>query len=391
MPRAVIVDVVRSPMGKGKAGGALSSLHPVDLLGQVMKALVERNKLDPGTIDDVLVGCAMQAGEQASIARMATLAAGFPIHVPAVAIDRKCGSSQQAVHFAAQGIMAGAYNIAIAAGVESMSRIAFGSNRMKMDDFGPAVRKRFPPGLLSTGAAAELVTARWGITRHELDAYAARSHELAAVAADKGHFKNEIVPINVEGGVVTEDESIRRGTTVDGLAQLKPSFENEDLKARFPEISWSITAGNASQITDGAAAVLVMEEQVALRLGLTPRARFVAFDVVADDPVLMLTAPIPATQRVLKKAGLTVGDIDQFEINEAFACVPLAWNREIKVDPARLNPRGGAIALGHPLGCSGARIMTSLLNGLSQTGGRFGLQAICENGGMANAAIIERL
>jgi acetyl-CoA acyltransferase len=391
MRRAVIIDAVRSSMGKGKPGGMLSSLHPVDLLGQIMKALVERNDLDPGTIDDVLVGCASQAGEQASIARMSALAAGFPIHVPAVAIDRKCGSSQQAVHFAAQGIMAGAYDIAIAAGVESMSRVVIGSNRMKMDDIGPTVRKRFVPGLISTGVAAELISARWGISRDELDTYSARSHQLAAAAADAGCFKDEIVPIEIEGDVVAEDESIRRGTTVEGLAQLKPAFESEALKARFPEISWSVTAGNASQITDGGAAVLIMEEEVATRLGLVPRARFVAFDVIADDPVLMLSAPIPATQRVLSKAKLTVGDIDQFEINEAFACVPLAWNKEMKADPERLNPRGGAIALGHPLGCSGARLMASLLYGLSQSGGRFGLQAVCENGGMANATIIERL
>jgi acetyl-CoA acetyltransferase family protein len=392
MRNAVIVDVVRSPMGKGKPGGALSSVHPVDLMGQVLAALVQRNRFDPAMIDDVLIGCATQSGEQASIARMAALSAGFPVQVPAVTIDRKCGSSQQAVHFAAQGVVAGAYDIAIAGGVESMSRVPIGSNRMSMDDLGPTVRERFAGGLIGTGVAAERVAAKWSISREDMDGYAARSHALAAAAADQGRFDREIVPIRVDGGdVVDADESIRRGTTVDGLAQLKPVFESDAIKARFPEISWSITAGNASQITDGAAAILVMEEQTALRLGLTPRARFVAFDVIGDDPLMMLTAPIPATRRVLKKAGLTVGDIDQFEVNEAFASVPLAWARELKADPDLLNPRGGAIALGHPLGCSGARLMGSLLAGLHETGGKLGLQAICENGGMANATIIERL
>jgi acetyl-CoA acyltransferase len=390
MRNAVIVDAVRSPMGKGKPGGALSSLHPVDLLGQVLRALVERNALDPAKVDDVLVGCVTQVGEQANVARMAVLSAGFPVHVPAVAIDRKCGSSQQAVHFAAQGVIAGAYDIAIAAGVESMSRVTMGSNRMRMDDAGPRVRERFAPGFLSTGGAAELVAARWGITREEMDVYAARSHRLAAEAADAGRFDREITPIATDDGLVGADESIRRGTSIETLGLLKPAFENAALKARFPNIAWSVTAGNASQITDGAAALLVMEEKVAAQLGLTPLARFAAFDVVADDPVLMLAAPIPATRRVLKKAQLVVGDIDQFEVNEAFACVPLAWNREIDANPDLVNPRGGAIALGHPLGCSGARLMASLLNGLAETRGKLGLQTMCEQGGMANATIIER-
>jgi acetyl-CoA acetyltransferase family protein len=271
-----------------------------------------------------------------------------------------------------------------------MSRVPMGSNRMKMDDLGPTVRKRFAPGLVGTGVAAELVAARWGISREEMDVYAARSHALAAAAADSGRFGREIVPIATENGIVDADESIRRGTTVEGLGQLQPSFQSEALSERFPQIAWSVTAGNASQITDGAAAILVMEENVAARLGLTPIARFVAFDVIADDPLIMLTAPIPATRRVLKKAGLALGDIDQFEVNEAFASVPLAWARELGADPNLLNPRGGAIALGHPLGCSGARLMGSLLAGLKETGGKLGLQAICENGGMANATIIER-
>jgi acetyl-CoA acyltransferase len=307
-----------------------------------------------------------------------------------VAIDRKCGSSQQAAHFGAQGIIAGAYDIAIAGGVESMSRVPMGSNRLKMDDLGPRVRERFPPGLLSTGQAAELVAARWGVSREEMDVYAACSHARAAAAADEGRFDREIIQIDVDGATVSADESIRRGTTPEGLAQLKPAFENEAFKARFPEVSWSITAGNASQITDGASALLIMEERTAYRLGVEPLGRFVAFDVIADDPVMMLTAPIAATRRVLDKARLRADAIGQFEVNEAFASVPLAWNREIKIDPERLNARGGAIALGHPLGCSGARLLTSLLSGLHETGEKLGLQAICENGGMANAAIIER-
>ncbi|MGI4812998.1 MAG: thiolase family protein [Janthinobacterium lividum] len=388
----VIVDAIRTPMGRGKVGGALSSVHPVDLLAGVLRALVERNGIDPGSVDDVIVGCVSQSGEQsATPGRMALLAAGFPEHVPSTTIDRKCGSSQQAVHFAAHGIAAGAYDIVIAAGVESMSRVPMGSARMGQDPFGPLVNERYAPGLVSQGVAAELVTAKWGLTRHELDAYAARSHQLAASAQERGHFAREIVPVRVGDTLVDTDETIRPKTTVDSLGQLKTSFGTPEFAERFPHVDWSITAGNSSQITDGAAGLLLMSEQMAERLGLRPRARFAGFDVIGGDAMLMLTAPIQATQRVLKKSGIALDDISHFEVNEAFAPVPLAWQRELGGDDARLNPHGGAIALGHPLGASGARLMTTMLNALELNGGRYGLQTMCEAGGMANATIIERL
>lgn len=396
MSRAVIVDAVRSPVGRGKEGGALSALHPVDLLGQVFRALLDRTGIDPGTVDDVIVGCVSQVGEQsATPGRMAWLGAGLPEHVPAVTIDRKCGSSQQALQFAVQGVMAGSYDIAIAAGVESMSRVVMGSARQGADPYGAGVRDRYAPGLVSQGVAAELVAGRWGLTRRELDAVAALSHERAAAAADSGAFAEEIVPIAVgtdgEAVTVTQDETIRRGTTVEKLAELKPVFRSDELEARFPEAPWHITAGNSSQISDGASAMLVMSEEKAAALGLRPRARVHAATQLADDPLLMLTAPIPATRRVLERAGMSVGDIDLFEVNEAFASVPLAWQRELGVEDDRLNVRGGAIALGHPLGASGLRIMTTLLHALEQQDLQWGLQTMCEAGGMANATIIERL
>lgn len=388
----VIVDIVRSPMGRGKAGGALSEVHPADLLSQTIVGLMERNPaLDPGMVDDLIMGCVSQAGEQAvPVGRTAWLAAGYPLHVPCTMVERRCGSSQQAVHFAAQGIAAGAYDIVLAGGIESMSRVPMGSARMGAEPHGQAFERRFP-GMVGQGISAELIAARWGIDRQAMDACSARSHQLAEKTRLAGGLAREIVPIETPGGTVSQDETIRATTTVEGLAQLKTSFNNDALFARFPEIRWSITAGNSSQITDGASVALVMSEAMANKLGLRPRARFVAFDVVADDPLLMLTAPIPATQRVLKKAGMRIDDIDHFEVNEAFAPVPLAWLKDLKADPARLNPRGGAIALGHPLGASGTRLMASLLNGLEETGGRFGLQTMCEAGGQANATIIERI
>jgi len=392
MREALIIDAVRSPMGRGKAGGALSEVHPVDLLAQVLRALVARNRLDPGMIDDVMVGCVSQGGEQSGTpGRMAVLAAGFPEHVPSTTIDRKCGSSQQAVHFAAQAIMAGAADIVIAAGVESMSRVPMGSARMDKDAAGAMVRQRYAPGLVGQGISAELVAARWGLPREVLDEYSAQSHARAAKARDAGAFDAEIVLVETPAGSVRTDETIRPATTAQSLAALKTSFANDEMQKRFPEISWSITAGNSSQITDGAAAMLVVSDAAAQRLGLKPRGRFVAFDVVGADPLLMLTAPIPATARVLKKAGLSTDDIDHFEINEAFAPVPLAWQKDLGADPAKLNPRGGAIALGHPLGATGVRLMTTMLNALEQTGGRYGLQSMCEAGGMANATVIERI
>jgi acetyl-CoA acyltransferase len=397
MRSAVIVDAVRTASGKGKPGGALSGTHPVELLAGVLTALIERTGLDPARVDDVITGCVAQVGEQSlNIGRQGVLAAGWPVSVPATSIDRQCGSSQQAAHFAAQGVIAGGYDIAVACGVESMSRIPMGTAGIGQDPFGPSVAARFPDGLVGQGISAELIAAKWGLTRDELDEFSARSHQLAAAATESGLFADEIIPVTVTGAdgdrrVHTVDETMRASTTAAGLAKLNPSFASEAMGRRFPQIDWRITAGNSSPLTDGASAMLIMEESVAAALGLRARARFHTFALAGDDPLLMLTAPIPATARVLDKAGLSVDDIDAFEVNEAFAPVPLAWLRETGADPARLNPRGGAIALGHALGASGTRLMTTLLNQLEATGGRYGLQTMCEGGGMANATIIERL
>jgi acetyl-CoA acetyltransferase family protein len=397
MHDAVIVDAVRSPMGRGRESGALASLHPVELLSQIIRGLIERNGLDPVLVDDVIVGCVSQAGEQAGCpGRGAWLAAGFPDTVPAVTIDRRCGSSQQAVHFAAQGIMAGAYDVVVAAGVESMSRVPMGSARQGKDVFGPSVNARYEPGLVSQGVSAELIAAKWKITRADMDTYAERSHWRAASAAALGGFDREIVAVEVPDGAggmksVSSDETIRPSTTAEKLATLPTVFRDEAIGTRYPQITWGVTAGNSSQITDGASALLLMSGERAEQLELRPRARFVGFSVVGDDPIMMLSGPIPATAEVLKRAGLEIGDIDHAEVNEAFASVPLAWQSEFGVPDTVLNPRGGAIALGHPLGASGARAMTTMLHGLEDTGGRFGLQAMCEGSGMANATIIERL
>ena len=389
---AFIIDAVRTPMARGKAGGALASLHATDLLEPVLRALIERNKLDPGTVDDVIAGCVSQAGEQsAGVGRFAWLSAGYPDHVPSTTIDRKCGSSQQAVHFAAQGIMAGAYDIVIACGVESMSRVPMGSARIGQNPFSPGVLERYAPGMIGQGVSAELVANKWQVTRDEMDAYSAQSHQRAAAARAAGHFKNEIIPVTTPDGVVSEDETIRAATTADSLAQLKVAFASGEMKLRYPQLDWRVTAGNASQITDGAAGLLIMSERMAVKLGVKPRARFAGFDVIGDDPLMMLTAPIPATRRVLEKSGIKKDAIDHYEVNEAFASVPLAWQREFNVDPAQLNPCGGAIALGHPLGASGARLMTTMLGAMERSGARYGLQTMCEAGGMANATIIERV
>lgn len=389
----VIVDAVRTPSGRGKAGGALADLHPVDLLAQTLRQLLERSPaVDPGAVDDVIMGCVSQVGEQsATPGRMAWLGAGFPAHVPATTIDRKCGSSQQAVHFAAQGIRSGEYDIVVAGGVESMSRVVMGSARMDADPYGADVAERYAPGLVSQGVAAELVAAQWKLSRTQLDEYSARSHELAAAAADSGAFAREIIGIDTPSGAVTTDESIRRGTSVEKLAGLKAVFENDDLSERFPELEWSVTAGNSSQITDGASALLVMSGRRCRELGLTARARIHSMAVVGSDPLLMLTGPIPATHKVLERSGLALTNIDHIEVNEAFASVPLAWQAEFDIAPERINPRGGAIALGHPLGASGARLMTTMLHSLEDNDQQFGLQLMCEAGGMANATIIERL
>jgi acetyl-CoA acyltransferase len=389
---AVIIDAVRTPMGRGKAGGALSGLHATDVLKPVLQALIERNKLDPGTVDDVIAGCVSQAGEQsAGVGRFAWLSAGYPEHVPSTTIDRKCGSSQQAVHFAAQGVMAGAYDIVIACGVESMSRVPMGSARIGQNPFSPGVLARYAPGMIGQGVSAELVAAKWNLSREEMDAYAAQSHQRAAAARAAGHFNSEIIPVVTPEGTVSEDETIRPQTTAESLAQLKVAFGSDEMKARYPHLDWRVTAGNSSQITDGAAGLLIMSERMAVKLGLKPRARFAGFDVIGDDPLMMLTAPIPATRRVVEKSGVKLDAIDHFEVNEAFASVPLAWQREFNVDPAKLNPCGGAVALGHPLGGSGARLMTTMLHALERSGGRYGLQTMCEAGGMANATIIERM
>ena len=381
MTTAVIIDAIRTPSGRGKPGGALSGWHPVDLFGTVLRTLVERNDLDPALVDDVIGGCLSQVGEQSvNITRNAALAAGFPESVPGTTVDRQCGSSQQAAHFAAQGVIAGAYDVVIAGGVELMSKNPINSATLGKDNWGPLVRERYPDGLVGQGISAELIAARWNLSRHELDEFSAGSHERAA-AAD---FDSELAWPGV-------DETVRAGTTVDGLEALKPAFHDDALASRFPEIDWRITAGNSSPLTDGASAVLIMSEERALQLGLRPRARFHSFAVVGSDPIEMLTGVLPATARILARSGLSIDDVDTFEVNEAFASVPLAWLAETGADPAKLNPRGGAIALGHALGSSGTRLLTTMLNTLEQTGGRYGLQVMCEGAGMANATIIERL
>jgi len=391
MTAAVIVDVVRTPSGRGKPGGALSRVHPVDLAAGTLSALLERNGLDSRQVDDVLMGCVSQTGDQAAnIARQAVLAAGFDETVPAATIDRQCGSSQQAVHFAAQGIIAGAYDVVIAAGVESMSRVPLGSSGTGGAN-ADGIQRRYPDGLVNQGVSAELIAQRWGLTRAELDAYAARSHRRAAEAASAGRFASDLLPVRTPDGLVETDETIRPATTVDQLAGLSPAFRADDLVERFPDLRWQITAGNSSPLTDAASAALIMSEDRAHALGLTPRARFHAFAVVGDDPVMMLTAPIPATRRILERTGLSIEDLDAYEVNEAFASVPLAWLRELEADPAKLNPWGGAIALGHAVGASGTRLLGTLVAYLEHTGGRYGLQTMCEGGGMANATIIERL
>lgn len=392
MGQPVIVDAIRSPMARARKSGGLAAVHPVELLSQVLSALVTRNGIDPGSVDDVITGCVSQYGEQsATPGRMAWLAAGFPEHVPATTIDRKCGSSQQAIHFAAHCVQAGAYDIVIACGIESMSRIPMGSARGGQDIHGPSVSTRYAPGLIAQGVSADLVAHRWGLSRTALDAFAMESHHRAQRSLDEGHFAREVLPIQTPAGLFARDETIRPETSMAGLAELAPVFRTDEAAARFPDMAWQTTAGNSSQMTDGAAALLVMSEATAARLSLRPRARFVAFDVTGGDPLEMLTAPIPATTRVLRKAAMTLDRIDHYEVNEAFASVPLAWQREFGADVQRLNPRGGAIALGHPLGASGARLMTTMLHALEDTGGRYGLQTMCEAGGMANATIIECL
>ncbi len=387
MTEAVIVDAVRTPTGR--RNGKLKDWHPVDLAAHVLKALAERNNLDPALVDDVITGCVMQVGPQSlNIGRNAVLAAGWPESVPATTVDRQCGSSQQAIHFAAQGVMAGAYDVVVALGVESMTNVPMGASVVSGMDFPfpKTMQDRYADtGLPPQGIGADMIADEWGITREDLDVFSAESQRRAEQATIEGRFENEIIPVPVEidgqTEIMTKDEGIRPGTTAEKLAGLKPAFQE----------GGRITAGNSSQIADGASALLIMSAEKAAELGLKPRARFHAFAVVGADPVTMLKGPIPATAKVLDKGSLNVDDIDLFEVNEAFSSVVLAWQKETGADLAKVNVNGGAVALGHPLGCSGAKLMTTLINELERTGGRYGLQAICEGGGMANATIIERI
>jgi acetyl-CoA acyltransferase len=383
---AVIIDAVRTPLGR--RDGMLKAWHPVDLLGFTLQGLVARNKLDPARIDDVIAGCVMQVGEQtANVGRNAVLAAGFPESVPGTTVDRQCGSSQQAIHFAAQGVIAGSYDIAIGCGVESMTRVPMGASAANGPGkpFGPAMMKRYNNVHFNQGISAEMLAERYQLTRECLDQYSLESHRRAARATKEGWFCREILPlpIETEQGTVnaSRDEGIRAETTLEKMAALKTVFKADGV----------VTAANSSQITDGAAAVLIMERGVAEKLGYRPMARFVEFALAAEDPVLMLGAPIPATRKIMERSGLKPEDMDRIEINEAFASVVLAWQRETKADLAQVNVNGGAIALGHPLGASGARLITTLVHELERTGGRYGMQTMCEGGGMANATIIERL
>ncbi len=388
LEEAVIVDAVRTPLGR--RGGKLKDWHPVDLAAEVLRALVERNELDPALIDDVIMGCVDQVGAQGiNIGRIAALAAGLPETVPGTTVDRQCGSSQQSAHFAAQGVMAGAYDIVIAAGVESMTRVPFWSNVPdRSEAYGPRFRARYglgPDDFIDQGASGEIVADKWEISREELDAFALQSHLRAARATDEGRFAREIIPLRVGtengDGMMSMDEGIRRESSLEALAKLRTVFR-EDGK---------LTAGNSSQLTDGAAALLIMSERKAGELGLTPLARFHTFALAGVDPVEMLSGPIPATRKAFQRSGLDVDDIDLYEISEAFASVPLAWQREIGADMERVNVNGGAIALGHPIGASGARLMTTLVHEMQRTESRYGLQTMCEGGGMANATILESL
>jgi acetyl-CoA acetyltransferase family protein len=382
MPTAVIVDAIRTPLGR--RNGKLKDVHPVDLAAHVLAGVVQRNDLDPALVEDVIMGCVMQVGEQGiNIARNAALAAGFPDSTVGTTVDRQCGSSQQAAHFAAQGVMAGAYDVVIAAGVENMTRVPMGSSVAEGKygfPFGPKMTERYP-NLVPQGISAELIAEKWDISREANDAFSVQSHLRAARAREEGRFDREILPVNNGEEDVSQDEGIRPDSTIEKLASLKPAFKPDGV----------ITAGNSSQITDGASALLIMTEEKAAQLGLKPRARFHTFALAGVDPVMMLTGPIPATTKVLERAKMTLDQIDLVEINEAFAPVVLSWEKEHHPDMDKVNVNGGAIALGHPLGASGARLMATLLNELERTGGRYGLQTMCEGGGMANATIIERI
>ena len=382
MRDAVIVEAVRTPVGK--RNGGLSGVHPVDLSAHVLRSLAQRSGMDPAEIEDVIWGCVSQVGEQTlDIGRTAALAAGFPESVTGVTVDRQCGSSQQAVHFAAAGLVAGQYDVVVAGGVESMSRVPMGSSAAGQDPYGDSFRARYGDVAPNQGIGAEMIAERWGFSRTQLDEFALASHEKAAVAQAEGRFEAQIAPVTLpDGTVVSKDEGIRPGGTVEGLATLKTVFKADGV----------IHAGNASQISDGSAALLMTTSEKAAELGLTPIARVHTAVLAGADPVIMLTAPIPATQKALAKSGLKVDEIGVFEVNEAFAPVPMAWLADIQgADVKALNPNGGAIALGHPLGGSGARIMTTMIHHMRDNGIRYGLQTMCEGGGQANATILELL
>ncbi|HVM12196.1 MAG TPA: thiolase family protein [Actinomycetota bacterium] len=390
MREAVIVEAVRTPVGRN--GGKLAGWHPVDLLAEVLRSTVERTGIDPAGVDDHITGCVSQTGEQGiNVGRNAWLAAGLPEEVPATTVDRQCGSSQQAIHFAAQGVIAGAYDLVVASGVEHMTRVPMGVTMSQGPGipFSQQLMDRYEGGLVPQGISAELIAERWKLTREQLDEFGLRSHRLAAAAIQEGRFQREILPIKLpaDGGaeMFEQDEGVRFETSIEKMATLPTPFKGDGV----------VTAGNSSQISDGAAAVVVTHPERARELGLRPRARLHSFALAGVDPIIMLTAVIPATQRVLDRAGLRLEDIDVVEINEAFASVVLAWKRELQIPDAwfeeHVNPNGGAIALGHPLGASGARLMTTLLHELERRDGRYGLQVMCEGGGMANATVIERL
>jgi acetyl-CoA acyltransferase len=380
MRDAVIVEAVRTPIGRRQ--GSLAGTHPVDLAARLLNAIIERTGIDPVTIDDVVFGCVNQLADQAgNVGRLGVLAAGWPESVPGTTIDRACGSSQQALHFAAAGVIAGQYDIVIAGGVESMSRVPLGSARSMGEPYGPSILERYGTVSFNQGLGAEIIADRWNFSREELDAFSLQSHRLAAAAIDSGVFEGQIVPVEIEGGVLSTDEAVRRETTLEKLASLKPAFKEDGV----------ITAGNSSQIADGAGAMLVMTSQKAAELGLEPLARYHSGSVAGDNPVTMLLGVIPATEKVLARADLTIDDIGVYEVNEAFAPVPMAWLDAVKGDPARLNPMGGAIAVGHPLGASGSILMTRMVHWMRANDIRYGLQVMCEAGGMANATILERL
>jgi acetyl-CoA acyltransferase len=399
MREAVIVEAVRSPIGR--RDGSLVGTHPVDLLGTVLQELVARAGVDAGQIEDNITGCVSQVGEQSiNVGRNAWLAAGFPETIPSTTVDRQCGSSQQAAHFAAQGVMAGAYDLVVASGIENMSRVPMGSSMAGANPFGEMMTTRYEGKIVPQGISADLIATKWGLSREESDDFAFRSHQKAAAATRAGNFQREIVPIKVsgEGGerLFEHDEGIRFEPDREKMATLQPAFQNPYFEELFPgQLSWTVTAGNSSQISDGASAVLIASREKAEELGLRPRARFLSFALAGDSPILMLTAPVPATRRVLERAGLTLEDIDVVEINEAFASVVLAWQKELGISDEWLddhvNPNGGAIAMGHPLGATGAKLLTTMLHELERRGGRYGLQTMCEGGGMANALVIERL